>query len=415
MNSFKVVFLSLFLLLPPTLSFSKQMLYHCLGACLENANFLFKAGYIKEEHSDEEGALRLYKRAAQKQHAGAANRIGIIMESIDVFSAIEWHTKAIAWTQEPFDRFSISRGLDHEYSSLGLAFIPFPGALSALRLAYLFRPEYKYSRAFLTNNSEESEEFESNLEKSEEYYKKAHSLGVPALVIGGKYERFAGATWAYKPETEQIKRDLKKAIEWYKKETMESGVAISYLIGLALEKLGEMEEAVQWYKRAMREEGEKVVKDIWDEKTTKIYEEIIGKHGLLVNPSRTDPIYASKAAIKLGQLYYTGHLELADHTNTAMAYWFYAIANLIDKDRNIFLKVAEEQEKTWEKTKKLEDLKWTIKLYREARDNHYRHLTHTFSQDSYNAKMAELNLILATHQKTSDSDGNCKSFFKKGS
>ena len=354
------------LLFPPA-SFTQPLLYHKVMGFFGSADALFRAGYLMEQ-SDQEGAIFSYNGAVRKQHAEAANRLGVLLEDIDRAEAIKWHKQAVAWNKGAFSPFSELENASVKHWGLKLGFIPSPGAASALRLGFLFGTGNR-KHAVLPYP-----------EKSEEFYNKAYDMGAPAWIIGEMYGR----------------HDLQKAIEWFKKETEEESLAM-FSVGLALQKAGEIEEAAQYYKKAAGKWGAAVAAKA-DEESPALYEGLVGMYngarGGVEDPSfRQNRLYAIEALIKLGELHYSGRLGEGKHKETAR--WFYSLANAMDINRNAFMQVAENHQKLWERTQKPEDLEWTIDYYRSAMDNGSR----GFNQDRYRAKMAELNVILASQNR----------------
>ena len=382
-------------LLFPHASFTQPLLFHQVMGFFGSADALFRTGYLMEKESSRKRAIGAYdgavhkqylifadlgraidayKGAVRKQHAEAANRLGVLMEGIERGEAIKWHKQAVAWNKGDFSPFSKQENASVKHFGLKLALIPSPGAASALRLGFLF------------GTGDRKLAVSPYPEKSEEFYNKAYSMGAPAWVIGEMYER----------------HDLQKAIEWFNKETEEESLAM-FSVGLALQKAEKkVEEAAQYYKKAAGKWGAEIA-GMMDEESPALYEDLVGVYnGARVgreDPSfRQNRLYAIKALIKLGELHYTGQLGDGKHKETAR--WFYSLANTMDVNRNVFMEVAENHQKFWEGTQQAEDLEWTIKYYRLAMDNGSR----GFTQDGYQAKMAELNVILASQ--------NCREPFR---
>ena len=360
-----------------------------------NADALFKSGYLMEEKGDREGAKRQYNKAVIKQHhAEAANRLGVLMEREDLSQAVFWHHQAVEWNTGKFSPFSVTKSVSSLYYGEDPALVPerlpSPGAVSALRLGYLFGGGDKLISAQMGLSSD-GVIFASDLEpeKSKEFYNKAHSLGVDAWIIAEMNKRHG-----YK----------KEAVRWYAQETKEQSMA-GYRIAFMWEEEGSAEKAAEWYKKAMGKQGAGLMEELNDERTLVAYESLAGKHLPVKKPfSPRDEWYAGLAAFRLGRLWDTGQLKDGDYRT---ADWFYVLAGMISEKRNFFLQAAKEHQEIWERKGTAEALKRTVDLYKRALDDGKE----GFNKDQYNFKMAELNVFLAAQDRPLNA---CNELFEPG-
>ena len=173
---------------------------------------------------------KFYLKAVKQKHAGAANRLAVLLEKEGKISeAIEYHERAVEWDRDR--RFSPGY---NPSKSIGFDFIlfkiPSPGTASAFELARIYRGR---------NN-----QVPIDISKSNTWYTQAHHLGVPAVLIGASLiEEFSSD-----PE------NVKSAIEWFEIALKESAFIpyVHYKMGNAHMDTGEYSKAVDSYINATK-------------------------------------------------------------------------------------------------------------------------------------------------------------------
>lgn len=227
-------------------------------------------------------AMELYRKAAEKKHPDAANRLAVLLEERGQISeAVDWHKKVVKWGEwETRGAFSSMppkpSELERGANPKALVFAPLPHPNPSMWCLFndivfqVSSPEvasaFALARLYRTNYMNGDVTHEVNIKRSDFWYNQAFRMNGSAALIGAFLADLFG--------------EHEEAIKWFERGRKQSWYRsfAYYRKGKSHEVLKEVSEAIESYKKATN----------------------------IKSGTRKDRRFAIYAALRLSQLYNQG-------------------------------------------------------------------------------------------------------------